>query len=151
MKRYCVITLKITIKNKLFYVRVHLPLIFFHIPLFWLSRTLLTQVIFNALQKLWMWVILNPPFSYSLNSMFLLVRSFFPLHAQKFYKKNIIKKHIHIMNQNSSVVGLVNYWTNKQNGSCTSCTWPIRKLTAYKQATRGPTALSPFRGIGQWG
>ena len=25
-------------------------------------------------------------------------------------------------------------------------TWPPRKQAAYKQATRGPTALSPFRG-----
>ena len=23
-------------------------------------------------------------------------------------------------------------------------TWPLRKQAAYKQATRGPTALSPF-------
>ena len=30
-------------------------------------------------------------------------------------------------------------------------TWPLRKQAAYKQATRGPTALSPFRGTRQWG
>ena len=29
--------------------------------------------------------------------------------------------------------------------------WPLRKQAAYKQATRGPTALSPFRGTGQLG
>ena len=30
-------------------------------------------------------------------------------------------------------------------------TWPLRKQTAYKQATRGLTALSLFRGTRQWG
>ena len=30
-------------------------------------------------------------------------------------------------------------------------TWSLRKQAAYKQATRGPTALSPFRGTRQWG
>ena len=29
--------------------------------------------------------------------------------------------------------------------------WPLRKQAAYKQATRGPMALCPFRGIMQWG
>ena len=29
-------------------------------------------------------------------------------------------------------------------------TWPLRKQAAYKQATRGPMALSPFRGTRQW-
>ena len=28
-------------------------------------------------------------------------------------------------------------------------TWPLRKQAAYKQATRGSTALSPFRGTRQ--
>ena len=31
------------------------------------------------------------------------------------------------------------------------CTWPLRKHDAYKQATRGPTALSPFQETRQWG
>ena len=30
-------------------------------------------------------------------------------------------------------------------------TWPQRKQAAYKQATRGPMALSPFQGTRQWG
>ena len=30
-------------------------------------------------------------------------------------------------------------------------TWPLRKQAAYKQATREPMALSPFRGTRQWG
>ena len=28
-------------------------------------------------------------------------------------------------------------------------TWPLRKQAAYRQATRGPPALSPFRGTRQ--
>ena len=28
-------------------------------------------------------------------------------------------------------------------------TWPLRKQAAYKQATRGPTAVSPFQGTRQ--
>ena len=28
-------------------------------------------------------------------------------------------------------------------------TWPLRKKAAYKKATRGPTALTPFRGTRQ--
>ena len=31
------------------------------------------------------------------------------------------------------------------------CTWPLRKQAAYKQATRGPTVSSPFRGTSQLG
>ena len=31
--------------------------------------------------------------------------------------------------------------------SCVCFTWPIRKEGAYKQATRGTTALGPLRGI----
>ena len=30
-------------------------------------------------------------------------------------------------------------------------TWPLRKQAAYKEATRGPVALSPFRGTRRWG
>ena len=30
-------------------------------------------------------------------------------------------------------------------------TWPLRKQAAYKQAIRGPMALSPFWGTRQWG
>ena len=30
--------------------------------------------------------------------------------------------------------------------SCIYFTWPLRKQAAYKQVTRGPTALSHFRG-----
>ena len=33
--------------------------------------------------------------------------------------------------------------------SCVCFTCPIRKEGDYKQATRGPTALGPLRGIGQ--
>ena len=35
--------------------------------------------------------------------------------------------------------------------SCIYFTQPLRKQAAYKQATRGPKALSPFWGITQWG
>ena len=28
-------------------------------------------------------------------------------------------------------------------------TWPLRKQAAYEQATRGPTAISPFQGTRQ--
>ena len=33
---------------------------------------------------------------------------------------------------------------------CVCFTWPIRKEGPYKQTTRGPKALGPLRGIGQW-
>ena len=63
-----------------------------------------------------------------------------------------IRKNHHVYEITTKKGGFVSLFGNNY---CKSIwiyfTWPLRKQAAYKQATRGPTALSPFRGTRQWG